>query len=143
MIVLKWAWVYGSLHVEEFDSLDEAVRSAVYAAEAGDESLDYIEVIDDDGTSTRHERDSAVVRAVEEQQHEMDRAAYEAAPAVTHRIRAANADGKEATISSFTDRGKAALELERLRPLLGGRVWIEWYDKLERSTVFGWKRITQ
>jgi hypothetical protein len=41
---VKWAWRYGALNADDFDSLDEAVRSADYASDNGEEFLVCIEV---------------------------------------------------------------------------------------------------
>jgi hypothetical protein len=43
MPALKYTHVHGSSHVEIYPTLDEAIRSAVYAADNGSEALDYIE----------------------------------------------------------------------------------------------------
>ena len=43
MKAIKWAYVYGQLDVEIFDTLDEAADMAEGASEYGSESLRYIE----------------------------------------------------------------------------------------------------
>ena len=40
---IKWAWRYHSLGAEVFDTLDEAIRSAIAASDNGDEALQCIE----------------------------------------------------------------------------------------------------
>ena len=48
-VVLKWAWRYGSLEVDSYGSLREAMEEAEAAADRGDEALAYIEVVDSTG----------------------------------------------------------------------------------------------
>lgn len=40
---VKWAWHHYSMECEVYDSLDEAIESAIWAEEAGSEALDCIE----------------------------------------------------------------------------------------------------
>lgn len=47
MKAIKWAYVYGQLDAEIYDTLDEAANAAEYASEYGHDSLHYIEY---DGT---------------------------------------------------------------------------------------------
>lgn len=50
MPVLKWASTYGALHVEKFDTVEEAVIAAHHASVDGIEALERLEVIDVTGT---------------------------------------------------------------------------------------------
>lgn len=42
--VLKWAWRYHSISVEDFDTLDDAVWAAQFASDDGQEALECIEI---------------------------------------------------------------------------------------------------
>ena len=46
MKVIKWAYRYGALTSETFNSLDDAVSAASWASDAGEEALHSFEVID-------------------------------------------------------------------------------------------------
>ncbi len=49
-LVLKWAWRYGDLVVDEFESLYPALVAAGYAQDLGGEAIESIEIVHEDGT---------------------------------------------------------------------------------------------
>lgn len=53
MEILKWAWRYSVLQVEEFDQLHEAASAAFAASDYGTEAFECIEIIEKDGSSRR------------------------------------------------------------------------------------------
>lgn len=115
-LVLKWYWRYHVLGVEEFDDLDEACSSAEYLSDAGEEALDHIEVIHDDGTT-----DILSVEDVRERTRpeRMARdAAYRAAPKPTRKLTITYGD-KSAVLGWFSDVGEAEREYARLGRRLG------------------------
>jgi len=77
-IFLKWAWTYGSLHVETCESLDEAVGAAKSASDEADESFDHIEHVGHGVV------DPAVVKAMWEELDDEDR--ERPLPVATHCI---------------------------------------------------------
>ena len=64
MTCFKWAWRHHSVIVDQFDTLDEAIRASLAAAEYGTEALWHIEVIDKDG-SRLVDQDSPEYEAIE------------------------------------------------------------------------------
>lgn len=76
-LVLKWAWRHYSLYMDEFDSVETALRMAAYQSDAGNEALDCIEVWDIDGYRTLTMED---VYDYEDEQAKRRAAEYEASP---------------------------------------------------------------
>jgi hypothetical protein len=109
---LKWAWRYYNLSVDEFTSYDEAIRSAQYMADAGEESLDCIE-----GPLGRV--DSEVVQRDISRLDDEAMEKFREAPKATHGIKIKSPDGKEAWYSTFYDEETAELAADRLRASWG------------------------
>lgn len=116
MTVLKWAWRYGSLGVDEFETLDEAVGAATYADDYGEEALDCFEVWDDAGHRViGHEE---ALRLVHERS-DADDAARPKTPLNVAVVRLTSPDGKVATYSGYPTTEKAEAAADEFRRLIG------------------------
>lgn len=126
--VIKWAYRYGVLTPDECDTLDEAVRSAWWAAEDGQEALDSIEVIYEDGTEVLDRKAvNVLTKPIEEAQDK----AHEERPTPTVILDLRGPDGKWGPYSSYVERAKADEDVERFRRLLGAdRVRLRKYGTL-------------
>lgn len=119
-LVIKWAWRYGQLQGDDFESLDEAVRMASYAIDASDESLHSFEVWDKDGYRLIPENEAdklvyAYWRASQSQSTPK--------PVVAH-VCITDPEGK--TLSEdYSSVEEAQAEVDRLKPFLGDRVYLE------------------
>lgn len=115
--VLKWAWRYSVLGVDIYDSLDDAVRAAMWASDAGEEALDCIEVVRIDGTREVLGRDAVyeLQRPIEEEREKE----YKARPTPTVVLSVQGPSGKWATYSSYVERDKADGDADRFRQALG------------------------
>lgn len=114
LMVLKWAWRYGVLDVDDFDSIDEAVRSAVWASGASEESFAGIEVVYEDGRTE-------VVDVAEqwrkvEQEEEEERASY---PPTKARLDLRSQQGQWALFRTFADAADAERDAAELRDIFG------------------------
>jgi cob(I)alamin adenosyltransferase len=124
-LVLKWAMRYHALTVEIYGDVDEAVGAAGLAADNGEESLDRIEVLGDDGTVKRtitpEDMDDLLAPKREREYQE-----YQASvDAVTHIVEIAGPSGEWASWLSCSSLRDAEQEAARLRGFLGERVRIE------------------
>lgn len=117
MLAIKWAWRHYVMTFDEFDTLDEAVRSALYAADYGDESLQCIEVIEDDGTRVVYDR--AAVSEMWLPLEEAERAEMAARPATVVVLDLRSPSGDWSPHRGFADERAAEQEAERLRAILG------------------------
>ncbi len=110
---LKWAYRYGALAVEEFDSFDAAFEAAEWAADDGLESLHCIEGPDGvvpDGVLTR----------MRKERWERERAHIDEGPKPTHGVSLTAPDGKDwAWYETFTSKAEAEAEAATLRALYG------------------------
>lgn len=131
-LVIKWAWVHGSLSAWTFDDLDSAVRSAVWASDEGTEAIDSIEVIEPDGTRIVHDKAAvaALMKPVEDKEYER----YKAQPIPTVILDLRGPDGTWASYSSYVDPAKAEAEAADFRARLGAdRVALRPYGQVRRG----------
>jgi hypothetical protein len=117
MEIIKWAWRHGSLSSDTFDSLDNALEAAHWASEYGEESVEGIEVIADDGTVTFH--DSDAVFALMEPLRRRDDAAYDAQPKPTVILDLRSPNGTWGVYGSYVEREKADADAARFRRSIG------------------------
>lgn len=118
MAAIKWAYRHHVLGAESFDTLDQAVAAAYWAAEHGEEALECIEVINDDGTVRVYSRDEvdALTAPLRQQQEER----YRARPPIVAVLDLCAPDGKTWTpYENFTDMADAEVAAENARQLLG------------------------
>ena len=116
---LKWAWHYYALDVDTFATLDEALESAWYAGEAGDEALDHIE-----GPGGIVASD--IIEADQDRRINAEGAALKAWPNVTHRVHLKTLDGKHsAVIGSHISEADAVAQATQWRETYGDRVSVE------------------
>lgn len=116
MTVLKWAWVHGSLDVDEFETLDAAVDAAAYAADYGHEALDCFEVWDGDGHRViAHEE---AMRLIHERSDAIEAATPKSPPNVAV-VRLVSPEGKTATYSGYPTMEKAEAAAAEFRQHLG------------------------
>lgn len=117
--VIKWAWRYHALDATFFDSIEDAVLAAEHAADAGEEALDCIEVIES-GVSRVLTDDEyhAIVDLIEAS----ERHATETAPKAIVVLRLASPNGKDwTTYQGFADIQAAEKEANRYRQMLGAQ----------------------
>lgn len=115
--VLKWAWRHSHLDADEFDDLDDAVGAAYWGSEYGEEALDCIEVIYDDGTTEVY--DDKAVEALMEPRRKAEDEKYEARPKATHVIDIKSPDGRWTAHENANSEADAEVKAERLRGFLG------------------------
>jgi hypothetical protein len=118
---LKWSWVYASLDVETFSTLDDALNAAWYGAEAGTEAFDHIE--GPDGVV-----DKDIIHADQERRSDANWEEYQSWPDVTHRVLLRTLDDKlkdSAVVGSYTNEADAETEAAKWRESYGDRVTIE------------------
>lgn len=132
-IVLKFAYRHSVHEVEEYDDLDDALASAHYAADAGLESLDRIEVFEE-GQEPR----VLSAREIEELNRpriEAEMAEWSAAPPAVAMLEIANGKGEWARYSSYADIDAATTRATELRAVLG--------DSRVRVMPWPWKPTRQ
>lgn len=78
---IKYAWVYGNLYAESFDTLRDAIRDSIHAEDWGNESLHVIECGD-----MRVTRESDAYREVRTEIEADERARRGAIPKATHSL---------------------------------------------------------
>lgn len=115
LYVLKWAHRYGNLEVEDFDSVDEAVRAAAYASGAGEESLVGVEVVYEDGRTEQVEDVWDRIREVDKE-HEADIAEL---PPTVAAVDLKSPGGEWGAFRFFSDRADADRDAEELRETFG------------------------
>lgn len=135
VLFLKWASRYRVLGLSVHKTLDDAVDSARYASDAGDEWLEGIEVL---GPEPRW-LDRSEVEELWKPAERAERERYKAAPLPVVSLRVLPPDpikrespyGKRSltealseapALRSFSDVAEAEKELARLKPILGDRV---------------------
>jgi hypothetical protein len=118
---LKWAWRYGRLQVEAFDSLDDAIAAAGYASDDGQEAIDCVEVWCDDGY-----RRISGTEVLEMWRTDPDNEAnQEPGSPPSTAVVIQHPDLKDSGREWFWDEDEAALRFGDLRRLLGDRVSVE------------------
>jgi len=111
-LVIKWASLYGSLQAVTYDSLDEAIKDAFLEVTLGDEFLQGFEVWDAAGY--RFISEVAARELIGLQRLKV----------VAH-VRLEAPNGKRIGSSRHTSIDEAQREVDRLKPFLGERVWLE------------------
>lgn len=101
---IKFAWTYGHLRAEAFETLERAIRSSIYAEDWGHESLHHIDYGGEMVTRSSAEYVSIA-------RYEAEAQALERAPRATHTLRVKSLEGKWATVAS---RSKDEMEKELL-----------------------------
>lgn len=128
MTVIKWSWHHFVLGAEEFDTFEEAVRAAVYASDAGSESLENIEVAEN-GESKLFDWGSPEFKAISESiwaEQDSEMRAEFATPRWTVRLRSPNDQKTWVYLESFSDKDAAASAASELQQQFGAkRVRIE------------------
>lgn len=104
---VKWAMRYFSREVDVYDSLEEAVESAVWASEAGSEAMEFIEW-EGKRITMGHPAFQAIERKIREEE---EREEVQRRPA-THVLEVKHPDGKWVSVyaSSSADRLQESLE---------------------------------
>lgn len=120
-LAIKWAMRYHHLEVHWFDSLDQAVASAGYADDDGQEALDCIEVWDDNGHRVLSTEE--VWTLWREMEKRREAAAPEPKPVVA-RLFVTSPGGDRICYSTYTSYDRIREDAERLREHLGDRVEI-------------------
>lgn len=128
-LVLKWAWRYHVLEVEEYESLDSALRSAQSASDYGTEALDHIEVWEN-GNHRSLSADECwkLLEPIRRRESEEWAARIKDNPVVaTVEIETIAKDGRPETAryESYTSMDEAKDDFEKLRPFLGSRVMLK------------------
>lgn len=123
MLVLKWAMVYGSLQVDDYETLDRAVSAAHYASNEGMESLRMIEVLNDDGTTRVYNREECDLLMQPLEDAETDAWKHHA-PIIAIVEIALPADGKRAQYEGHLSLDAAEKRREELAVFLGDRVTV-------------------
>lgn len=113
---VKWAWRYYALGAVVYDTLDEAIESAIYAADAGAEALDCIEY-EGERITTADPRYRVVQRRI----HEAEEAARRDRTLPTHRVDAKHPDGEWVPLFGVTMplSESTAEEVQELTSALG------------------------
>lgn len=104
MKAIKWYYRHGGLFGEAFETVDEAVRSALHASDLGTESLVCVET--DDGECL--EWDHPTFIRVEQEIEQMWQSFARDPEDLTHYVQAQGADGKWALVTSVTTEEDAA-----------------------------------
>ncbi len=91
--VIKWAYRHGSLTSAEFDTLDEAVASASWASDAGEEALKSFEVFGDEHSLIDEKEAYDLMHAYGDRQYDEWMERTKDAPKATHRIDVKGTDG--------------------------------------------------
>lgn len=117
---LKWSWRHGGIDVDAYNSLEEAVKFAVHAADYGEESFAFIE--GPDGVV-----DAAEVQRIWDEIERRQDEEYQARPKATHGIKlvapdGTEAEGRKAWYSTYRDRESADADATALRERFGDRV---------------------
>ncbi len=86
MKVIKWAYRYGSLQAENFDTLEDAVAAASWASDAGEESLKSFEVFGDEYRLIDEKEAYDLMHAYSDAEYEKWRERTKDEPKVTHII---------------------------------------------------------
>lgn len=122
-LVLKWAWRHSALEVQEFDTLENAVRNAAACFDQELESLISFEVWDNDGTFSLLEGRAAerlVFDQLDRWDAERKTAQAESPPVVASVwITAPNDAHERACYGAYRSEGKAQQVAQRLRQMLG------------------------
>ena len=117
MTVIKWAYRHHSLQADTFDTLDEAVASAYWGGEYGEEALECVEVINDDGTTEVHDEKAVEALAAPLRQKADEEWRARPTPTVILDIRAPNGDW--AAYENFVAQDAAEAAASNARALLG------------------------
>lgn len=116
MTVIRWAWRHFALTADTFNTLDEAVVASLWASDAGEDSLDSIEVVDgQDRTVYDPEAVGRLTAPFEAKQREE----YALQPEPTMIVDVRSPSGDWGSYASFVDEAKAMNQAERFRELLG------------------------
>lgn len=116
---IKWSWRHHSLSAEFYDSIEDAVLSAEFASDYGDEALQCIEVIEDDASRILAS-DSAEYLAIAEPRRQAEDEEYESRPksvAFVH-LRGPGDLKETAMIGGYATLDAAEKEAARLRRML-------------------------
>ena len=124
-LAVKWAHRYHHLEFDYFDSLEDAVSAAGYASDAGEESLDCIEVWDDQGH--RILGPGEVFKLYAEMEKRREEAAGPAKPVVAT-MYVTSPDGEETCYSTFSAEDRLEEVTAKLRERLGDRVRVQHSD---------------
>jgi nucleoside-diphosphate-sugar epimerase len=117
LLALKWAMRYGTPEVEDFDDVDDACLRALYAADAGDESLEGIEVWDGDENHYLIGRDDALRRG--QRLEEQRRAGRPPAKPIVATVRIVAPDGTDVGYENYESERDAHADANRLRAVIG------------------------
>lgn len=126
-LAVKWSYRYHCLNFDYFDSLEDAISSAGYAADDGQEALDCIEVWDDQGH--RILSPDEVFGLYAEMEKRREEAAGPPKPVVA-RLYVTPPEGEEVLYSTFSERDRVEEVAARLREHLGDRVRVAHIDGL-------------
>jgi hypothetical protein len=127
--VIKWAWRHGSMVADEYSTLDQAVLSAVWASDSGDESLHAIEVIYVGGRSEVHDRKAcdALMRPIEDKQYEV----YRSQPTPTVILDIQAPTGEWSAFENYVGQTEAGAAARKWSDVLGAdRVHLRSYGTL-------------
>ena len=120
MKVIKWAYRHGSLDADMYDDLDEALRAAAWASDAGDEALHALEIIDGDASRViEHDEAWKLVGAKQAemaQEHEQRYGRYEPPAAVVDLL---SPDGKWVPIDNTKTIDEAVARATELAESVG------------------------
>lgn len=94
---IKWSWRHYSRQADVYDSLDEAIESAILASDMGAEAFDCIEY-----GGERIGMDDPRYEAIEQKRRAEDDAEREARPKATHRVQLQHPDGEWMTVYGVT-----------------------------------------
>lgn len=103
----KFAWVFGHLWVEEFDSLDDACKSAHECSDQGYESLAHIE-FEGEEIGWNHPE----MERVESEREALREAVMDATPKATHRLSVRSLRGEWADYATGTEESLETVRLE-------------------------------
>lgn len=128
MKAIKWYYRYSELCGEAFETVDEAVRSAIHASEDGTESLACIETEDGERIESGHPTFIKIRREIEQMW-----ASGTPDPTPTHYVKAQAPDGEWAVIESATTEADAAKCRDELAAVIGAdRVDVRHRDQTRR-----------
>lgn len=114
-LVIKWAWRYGVLGAEGYDTVDDAIEAAVWASGAGKESFAAIEVVYPDGRTEVLDDVGERMRVVEDRE-EQERKGH---PVSTRRIDLRSPSGEWALYRDFVDPADAERDAADLAKTFG------------------------
>lgn len=124
-LVLKWAWRYHVLDVDEFETYEEARASAGWANDECSEALECIEVWDEQGYRKIDGGDVLddwyAAQDAEDAVRAADRQANPPPPVIA-RLSLLAPNGGAVELGRYTDEARLQRDVERFRRLLGDRL---------------------